>query len=135
MAISLARLKLPDFTSREWRFLKIIVDDSKRRIPAAGRKPDPASWPDDRITAAWVGHSTVLINFYGVNILTDPVLGSRVGIHVAGPLVLGMKRYVAPALTFRELPPIDLILLSHAHMDHFDHGAPCAELRPSALWW
>ena len=62
----------------------------------------------------------MLINFYGVNILTDPVLGARVGIHVAGPVVLGMKRYVAPALTFRELPPIDLLLLSHAHMDHFD---------------
>ena len=120
MALSLARLKLPDFTSREWRFLKIIADDTKRRIPPAPLRPDPASWPDDRITAAWLGHSTVLINFYGVNILTDPVLGARVGIHVAGPLVLGMKRYVAPALTFRELPPIDLILLSHAHMDHFD---------------
>ncbi len=120
MALSLARLKLPDFTSREWRFLKIIADDTKRRIPPAPLKPHPKSWPDDRVTAAWVGHSTVLINFYGVNILTDPVLGARVGIHVAGPLVLGMKRYVAPALTFRELPPIDLILLSHAHMDHFD---------------
>ena len=88
--------------------------------PPPPRKPDPASWSDDRVTAAWLGHSTVLINFYGVNILTDPVLGARVGIHVAGPLVLGMKRYVAPALSFRELPPIDLILLSHAHMDHFD---------------
>ena len=120
MAFSLARLRLPDFTSREWRFLKTIVDDTKRRVPDAARKPDPASWPDDRVTAAWVGHSTVLINFYGVNILTDPVLGARVGIHVAGPFVLGMKRYVAPALTFRELPPIDLVLLSHAHMDHFD---------------
>ena len=54
------------------------------------------------------------INFYGVNILTDPVLGSRVGIHVAGPLVLGMKRYVAPALTFREQPPVDLVLLSQS---------------------
>ena len=111
---------MPSFSGREMRFLKIIFDDTKRRVPAALAKPDPASWSDDRITAAWVGHSTVLINFYGVNILTDPVLGSRVGIHVAGPLVLGMKRYVAPALTFRELPPIDLILLSHAHMDHFD---------------
>ena len=120
MALSLARLKMPAFSGREMRFLKIILDDTKRRVPAAPAKPDPASWSDDRVTAAWLGHSTVLINFYGVNILTDPVLGSRVGIHVAGPLVLGMKRYVAPALTFRELPPIDLVLLSHAHMDHFD---------------
>ena len=121
MTLSLPRrLRLPALTGRELRFLKIIVNDAKRRVPAAPHKPDPASWPDDRITAAWLGHSTVLINFYGVNILTDPVLGSRVGIHVAGPVVLGMKRYVAPALTFRELPPIDLVLLSHAHMDHFD---------------
>ena len=120
MPLSLARLPLPTFTGREWRFLKIIVDDTKRQVTAPSHKPDPASWSDDRVTAAWLGHSTVLINFYGVNILTDPVLGARVGIHVAGPVVLGMKRYVAPALKFRELPPIDLVLLSHAHMDHFD---------------
>ena len=120
MALSLARLRLPDFTSREWRFLRIIADDTRRRVSPAPVRPDPASWHDDRVTAAWLGHSTVLINFYGVNVLTDPVLGARVGIHVAGPVVLGMKRYVAPALTFRELPPIDLVLLSHAHMDHFD---------------
>ena len=121
MTLSLPRrLRLPAFSGRELRFLKIIVNDAKRRVSPAPHQPDPASWSDGRVTAAWLGHSTVLINFYGVNILTDPVLGSRVGIHVAGPVVLGMKRYVAPALTFRELPPIDLVLLSHAHMDHFD---------------
>ncbi len=85
----------------------------------APQKPDPAAWHDDQVTAAWIGHSTVLINFYGVNILTDPILGARAGLPV-GPFTLGPKRYVAPALRFSDLPPIDLILLSHAHMDHFD---------------
>ena len=121
MTLSLPRrLRLPAFSGRELRFLKIIANDLKRSVAPAPYKPEPARWSDERVTAAWLGHSTVLINFYGVNILTDPVLGSRVGIHVAGPVVLGMKRYVAPALTFRELPPIDVVLLSHAHMDHFD---------------
>ena len=121
MTLSLPRrLRLPTFSGRELRFLKIIANDLKRSVAPAPHRPEPAKWSDERVTAAWLGHSTVLINFYGVNILTDPVLGSRVGIHVAGPVVLGMKRYVAPALTFRELPPIDLVLLSHAHMDHFD---------------
>ncbi len=61
----------------------------------------------------------MLLNFFGVTILTDPVFSSRVGLGW-GPVVLGPKRYVAPALSFAQLPPIDLILLSHAHMDHLD---------------
>jgi len=36
------------------------------------------------------------------------------------PVTLGIKRIIAPALEIRALPPIDVILLSHAHMDHFD---------------
>src|SRR6185369_3728896 len=32
----------------------------------------------------------------------------------------GPKRYIAPALSFKQLPPIDVLLLSHAHMDHMD---------------
>jgi L-ascorbate metabolism protein UlaG (beta-lactamase superfamily) len=55
----------------------------------------------------------------GVTILTDPVFSTRVGLNL-GPVTLGLKRIVAPALTRLELPRIDVVLLSHAHMDHFD---------------
>ena len=119
MALSLSRLRLPDFSRPELRYLKTILNDYRRRVLPAPHKPDPGAWRDDQVTTAWLGHSTVLINFYGINILTDPVLGARAGLSV-GPLTVGPKRYVAPALRFSELPPIDLILLSHAHMDHFD---------------
>ena len=119
MALSLSRLKLPGSSGMFWRYLKIILNDYRRGVLPAPVRPRPGDWSDKHVTAAWLGHTTVLINFYGVNILTDPVLGARAGIGV-GPLVLGPKRYVAPALRFKDLPPIDLILLSHAHMDHFD---------------
>jgi L-ascorbate metabolism protein UlaG (beta-lactamase superfamily) len=69
--------------------------------------------------AAWLGHSTVLLKLDGVTILTDPVLGNRVGVSL-GPMTLGLKRLVAPALRVHQLPKIDVLLLSHAHMDHFD---------------
>ncbi|PYK76647.1 MAG: hypothetical protein DME38_16185, partial [Verrucomicrobia bacterium] len=59
------------------------------------------------------------MNFCGVTILTDPVLFSRIGIRLPF-LTIGPKRLTEPALTFAELPPIDLVLLSHAHFDHID---------------
>ncbi len=67
----------------------------------------------------WLGHSSTLIRWNGLNIITDPVLGDRCGIAV-GPFQLGPKRLTPPALRARDLPPIDLVLLSHAHFDHFD---------------
>ena len=66
-----------------------------------------------------LGHATVLINFFGFNIITDPALFSRVGIRLPG-FTVGPKRLTAPALRVRDLPRIDLVLLSHAHFDHFD---------------
>ncbi len=71
------------------------------------------------MTIAWLGHATMLLDLFGVRILTDPALRSRVGVSV-GPVTLGPKRYVAPALRARELPPLELLLLTHAHMDHLD---------------
>lgn len=87
-------------------------------VPAPLR-PAPRMWPDRGLFAAWLGHSSVLLKIDGTLVLTDPVFSRRIGINL-GPLTLGLKRLVAPALTVRDLPPIDLVLLSHAHMDHFD---------------
>ena len=98
---------------REWTV------ESWRPIAPAFAKPKPATWSDAQVTFAWIGHATVLINFFGVKILTDPVLFPRIGIRLPG-FTIGPKRLTAPALQFHELPPIDLILLSHAHFDHFD---------------
>jgi L-ascorbate metabolism protein UlaG (beta-lactamase superfamily) len=71
------------------------------------------------VTLAWLGHATVLINFYGVRILTDPVLYPRIGVDL-GLGTLGPMRLVHCALTPDELPEIDLVLVSHAHFDHLD---------------
>ena len=94
-------------------------EERKRRILPAPHRPNPRAWPDRGVFAAWIGHSTVLLKIDGITVLTDPVFSDRVGIAI-GPLTLGLKRIVEPALRTADLPKIDLILLSHAHMDHFD---------------
>jgi L-ascorbate metabolism protein UlaG (beta-lactamase superfamily) len=63
----------------------------------------------------------VLFNFYGSWLLTDPALEQRIGIG-RGMAKLGPRRLVQPALGALELPDLDMILLSHAHMDHTDLG-------------
>jgi L-ascorbate metabolism protein UlaG (beta-lactamase superfamily) len=98
------------------------------RVPAAPHRPEPRSWADDRLTAAWLGHATVLLNLQGTWIVTDPALEPRVGIG-RGLAKLGPRRLVRPALRARELPPLDLVLLSHAHMDHTDLGT-LGSIRP-----
>ncbi|MFN2474917.1 MAG: MBL fold metallo-hydrolase, partial [Chthoniobacterales bacterium] len=100
---------------REWTV------ESRRAILPAFAQPNVASWRDDQLTAAWLGHATALINFFGFVIITDPVLFPRIGIRLPG-LTIGPKRLTAPALKLRELPQIHLVLLSHAHFDHFDMG-------------
>src|SRR5689334_6481726 len=90
-----------------------------RPIAPAGARPHTNEWHNDRLTAAWLGHATVLLNFFGITILTDPALLRRIGIPLPFTAI-GPKRLTAPALSISELPPIDLILLSHAHFDHLD---------------
>lgn len=94
---------------------------ARRPVSPAPHRPDPAAWPDDRLTVSWLGHATVLLNLLGSRILTDPALERRIGIG-RGRAKLGPSRLVAPALAPRDLPPLDLLLLSHAHMDHTDLG-------------
>jgi L-ascorbate metabolism protein UlaG (beta-lactamase superfamily) len=100
-------------------FWKRMSEDRKRPVKPASRVPRLAAWSSTGLHAAWIGHSTVLIQVDGFTILTDPVFSTRIGIEI-GPFVLGMKRLVHPALPLAQLPAPDLILLSHAHMDHLD---------------
>lgn len=67
-------------------------------------------------TVTWVGHSTVLIQLDGLNILTDPQWSDR-----ASPVTFaGPKRLMPPGLPFEQLPTVDLVLISHDHYDHLD---------------
>src|SRR3569833_1151720 len=99
-----------------WRRMS---EDRARVVQPAPRKPDLSTWTDDGIHALWIGHSTVFLRIEGLTILTDAVFSTRIGIGL-GPVTIGMKRLVAPAVLPEDLPAPDVIVLSHAHMDHFD---------------
>jgi L-ascorbate metabolism protein UlaG (beta-lactamase superfamily) len=90
-----------------------------------------AAWPDhvpvrptvpprrvlgEGMLVTWIGHSTVLIQTQGLNILTDPIWSER-----ASPFsFIGPRRVRAPGIRFDDLPRIDLVLVSHNHYDHLD---------------
>ena len=98
---------------REWTV------ESWRPIAPVFAKPRPSKWKDAQITLAWIGHATVLVNFFGIKMLTDPVLFPRIGIRFPG-FTIGPKRLTTPALEFHQLPQVDVVILSHAHFDHLD---------------
>jgi L-ascorbate metabolism protein UlaG (beta-lactamase superfamily) len=66
----------------------------------------------DAITVSWVGHATLLIGIRGHWFLTDPMFSER----LAGVMVRNVEAAISPS----ELPPLDAILVSHAHFDHLD---------------
>jgi L-ascorbate metabolism protein UlaG (beta-lactamase superfamily) len=101
------------------RAVRGFLAESCRSVLKPRLTPLPWLWDCNRITAAWLGHSTVLVSFYGFTVLTDPVLFRRIGPATCLGTV-GPKRLIEPALTLQQLPPIDLVLLSHAHLDHLD---------------
>ncbi|WP_211233628.1 MBL fold metallo-hydrolase [Zooshikella ganghwensis] len=68
------------------------------------------------IKATFINHATVLVQQDKVNILTDPIWSER-----CSPVsFIGPKRYHPPALALEELPPIDIVIISHNHYDHLD---------------
>ena len=78
--------------------------------------PPPERVTGDGVRATFVGHSTVLIQTAGINILCDPIWSMR-----ASPFSwIGPRRHRAPGIRFEDLPPIDSVLQSHDHYDHLD---------------
>ena len=73
-----------------------------------------ANQPDPQVT--WIGHSTLLVQMAGLNILTDPHFSAY-----ASPVPgFGPRRWQNPGVALDDLPPLDLILISHNHYDHLD---------------
>ena len=119
------------------RFLRARMAEVGQGVPPAPHTPTPATWSDQGLTLAWLGHATVLINFYGLRILTDPVLFNRIGVDL-GIGSLGPQRLVGCALSPAAVPEVDLVLVSHAHFDHLDtpslavvRGRPAAVMAAS----
>jgi N-acyl-phosphatidylethanolamine-hydrolysing phospholipase D len=84
------------------------------------------------LTATWIGHSTVLLQLGGLNVLTDPVFSER-----AFPVQwMGPRRVMDPGLALEALPPLDVVLVSHSHYDHLDRPAVkrLAGAHPDATW-
>lgn len=108
-----------------WKF-----DQLRHGKPDAASGPTPQVAPDlaflqanARAGAAmqpsltWIGHSTMLVQMGGLNLLVDPIFSDR-----AGPLNLGLgpKRLQPPGVAMDQLPRIDAVLVSHNHYDHLD---------------
>jgi len=106
--------------ARVARLMEPAVEHQADPARFVGGPPVPGEMLRDPVTVTWIGHSTFLIRLDGTTILTDPLFGSRIGIRLAGSITVGPSRLVPPAVPMGDLPPVDLVLLSHAHMDHYD---------------
>ena len=78
--------------------------------------PPPRRATDGELRVTFINHSTTLLQFDGMNILTDPVWSER----VSPVTFVGPRRHRPPGIRFEDLPPIDLVLISHNHYDHCD---------------
>jgi L-ascorbate metabolism protein UlaG (beta-lactamase superfamily) len=98
-----------------WQFTRTPADWPESIANPVVGKP-PARVPGQELLITFVGHSTVLVQTNGLNILTDPIWSER-----ASPLSFaGPKRVRPPGVAFEDLPKIDAVVISHNHYDHMD---------------
>ncbi|CAA9210392.1 MAG: hypothetical protein AVDCRST_MAG77-2022 [uncultured Chloroflexi bacterium] len=98
--------------------------ESRREIvltSAAGSALADVGGPE-AATLTYIGAGTALLRYAGFTVLTDPSFLRR-GEHASIGYGLHTEREREPAMTIRELPPVDLVNLSHYHGDHFDQVA------------
>lgn len=96
---------------RQERIRRLKIKDYSFTVPNV--EPDIAyldnnrKWP----SITWVGHSTFFIQFGGLNIITDPVWSTQMAFQ---------KRLSPPGIPIEDVPPIDVVLISHSHYDHLN---------------
>jgi L-ascorbate metabolism protein UlaG (beta-lactamase superfamily) len=91
------------------QLLRLVRESHEQPIAGTSRPVSLVS--RDELGITFIGHSSFLLQIAGRKVLVDPVFSKR--------LIL-LRRQRHPGLAVKELPPIDLVLLTHAHMDHLD---------------
>lgn len=107
-------------THSTWDLLRFLLFSSKGEWDDWwDEKPGPKPTErinDDSLVVTFINHATFLIQTNGINILTDPLWSELVS-----PVpIVGMERHRPPGIRFEDLPPIDIVLVSHNHYDHLD---------------
>lgn len=98
-----------------WKLTSDVPDWQPDADAVPGPKP-PARVASGELRVTFVNHATVLLQFDGLNVLTDPIWSERASpVSWAGP-----KRVLPPGIRFEDLPAIDRVLVSHNHYDHLD---------------
>jgi L-ascorbate metabolism protein UlaG (beta-lactamase superfamily) len=90
--------------------LGTLVGESAFR-PMTGESRQPLLVPPDELGVTFIGHSSFLVQIGGRKLLIDPVFAER---------LIALRRLRRPGVRIKDLPAIDLVLLSHAHMDHLN---------------
>lgn len=110
---------------RHWR--PLVAEAAGLREPAPmvdalGRLPSRDAWESSRFGAFWFGQATAMLRVGGLTVLTDPHFAEHAGAPLGGRNV-GRRRSTALPGAIEDLPPVDVVLLSHAHMDHWEKGS------------
>ncbi|UYQ94588.1 MBL fold metallo-hydrolase [Chitinophaga horti] len=104
--------KLRDF----WNFFTARNTRPPRPLPTVKRDLNNPQPGETELT--WFGHSSYLIQHEGLNILVDPVFSGH-----ASPFPVAGKAFAgADAYTVADMPPIDLLIITHDHYDHMDYA-------------
>lgn len=112
-----AFLRMRLFGDHEWADqdaqVAALMDEER---PVTELDPEILFNPGEKPRVTWIGHATMLVQYQGRNILTDPMFSHRASpVSFAGP-----QRHFPPAVNIDQLPPIDVVLISHNHYEHLD---------------
>jgi L-ascorbate metabolism protein UlaG (beta-lactamase superfamily) len=99
----------PFIVTKMGQLLRIVRESNK--IPMTGISQPPERVAAGELGVTFIGHSSFLLQIAGKNILVDPVLSKR---------LIVLRRLRRPGIAAEQMPPIDMVLVTHAHMDHLD---------------
>ncbi len=94
------------------QLVRLVRESHEQPMTGVSRLPEIVAENETGVT--FLGHSSFLLQVGGKNVLVDPVFSTR---------LIVLRRQRRPGVLVRDLPPIDLVLVTHAHMDHLDKAS------------